>query len=198
MYVDLTRLTDAELSAALPRLASAKGLVFDLRGTSAAPDSSRLFRHLSQMPLTSPQRLVPEVTRPDRAESRFVPDTGWTFSPESPYLAAPKVFLADATSVGAAESYLAMVQHYGLGAIVGAPTAGTDGVINQVPLPGGFMAYFTGMKVLRHDGTPLHGLGVRPDESVARTRAAVAERRDELMERALEVLKAQLPGSRSR
>jgi hypothetical protein len=45
------------------------------------------------------------------------------------------------------------------------------------------------MKVLKHDGSRHHGVGILPTEPVTRTRAAIAAGRDEFLERALEVVK---------
>jgi C-terminal processing protease CtpA/Prc len=190
MYADLTRLDDKALEAALPRLAQADGLVFDVRGDPAASDPHLLFRHLAQAPLTSGEWLIPEVTRPDRVRMTFVPDPGWSFAPQAPYLAGRKVFLSDARAVGAAESYLEIVEHYRLGDIVGAPTAGTQGARNRISLPGGFGVSFTGTKVLKHGGAPQHGIGIQPTVAVTRTRAAIAEGGDELIARALALLRA--------
>lgn len=53
------------------------------------------------------------------------------------------------------------------------------------------------MKVLKHDGSRHHGVGIQPDLVVKPTRAGVATGRDELLERAIEHLpgsQTQLPG----
>ena len=44
------------------------------------------------------------------------------------------------------------------------------------------------MRVLKHDGSRHHGVGIAPTVPVERTRAGVAAGRDELLERALEVV----------
>jgi C-terminal processing protease CtpA/Prc len=49
---------------------------------------------------------------------------------------------------------------------------------------------FPKMKVLKHDGSPHHGIGIRPTVPVSRTRKGVAEGKDEILLRALEVVKA--------
>jgi len=38
--------------------------------------------------------------------------------------------------------------------------AGTNGNINFISLPGGFQLGFTGMKVLKNDGSQHHGVGI--------------------------------------
>jgi C-terminal processing protease CtpA/Prc len=55
-------------------------------------------------------------------------------------------------------------------------------------LPGGYRARFTGTKVIKSDGSRLHGVGVLPTAPVARTLAGVAAGRDELLERAIDLV----------
>jgi len=80
---------------------------------------------------------------------------------------------------------MAMIEHYRLGAIVGAPTAGTNGDIAQILFPTGCTTNFTGRRVTKPDGSQHHLLGVRPTIPASRTLAGVAAGRDEVLERAL-------------
>ena len=89
-------------------------------------------------------------------------------------------------AISAAETWLGIVEHYKLAAIVGGPTAGTNGNINPITLPGGYIMGWTGMKVLKHDGSRHHGVGIQPTVPARRTLQGVAEGRDELLERAIE------------
>jgi len=68
---------------------------------------------------------------------------------------------------------------------VGEPTAGTNGNINPFMLPGNYNVVWTGMKVLKNDGSQHHGVGIQPTVPVSRTIRGVAERRDEQLERAI-------------
>ena len=66
---------------------------------------------------------------------------------------------------------MGIVEAYRLGEIVGETTAGTNGDVNPFTLPGGYTIYWTGMKVLKHDGSRHHGVGVRPTVPVPPTPA---------------------------
>ena len=103
----------------------------------------------------------------------------------------PRAFLIDASCISYAESCLGIVEHYKLGALVGEPTMGTNGNINSVKIPGGYTMSFTGMKVLKHDGSQHHGIGIRPTVAVELTRKGLAEGRDEIVEKALEIVAAE-------
>jgi C-terminal processing protease CtpA/Prc len=83
---------------------------------------------------------------------------------------------------------MGIVEHEKLGEIVGATTAGTNGNVNPFTLPGGYHVMWTGMKVLKHDGSRHHGVGIRPTVPVSRTREGVAAGRDEVLEKGIEVV----------
>jgi C-terminal processing protease CtpA/Prc len=81
------------------------------------------------------------------------------------------------------------VEHYKLGEIVGEATAGTNGNINPFAVPGGYTISWTGMKVLKHDGSQHHAVGILPTVPVSLTRAAIAAGRDEILERGVQAVK---------
>jgi C-terminal processing protease CtpA/Prc len=83
---------------------------------------------------------------------------------------------------------MGIIEHYKLAAIVGSPTAGTNGNINPFMLPGGYFVSWTGMKVLKHDGSRHHGVGIQPTVPVSRTIQGVIKGSDEILERALKVV----------
>ena len=89
-----------------------------------------------------------------------------------------------------AESIMGIVEAYRLGEIIGATTAGTNGNVNPFELPGGYVVSWTGMRVLKHDGSQHHGVGIRPTVPVEPTAAGLAAGRDEVLERAVAVLRA--------
>jgi len=185
-YVDPERLTDAELPATLRPLANARGIVFDMRGN---PSVSPVFvQHLIDQPVQSAQRLVPIVTRPDRAGMTFDGRERWNLTPLAPRLHAGLAFVTDGRTVGDGASWMDIVEHYKLGAIVGGPTAGTNGAVNSFTVAGGYTITWTGMKVLKHDGSRHHGVGIPPTIPVSRTIKGVTEGRDELLERAIEAV----------
>jgi C-terminal processing protease CtpA/Prc len=50
------------------------------------------------------------------------------------------------------------------------------------------------MRVLKHDGSQHHGIGIAPTVPVTPTAQGIAAGHDEVLEKAVEVLKAKLPG----
>lgn len=188
IYVDLVRVSWQELEARIDELVAAAGLVFDLRG----------YPHATVMPL-----LNHLLRRRDRAKWMFVPqllypnqacvgwrEQGWALRPQRPRLEAKVAFITDGRAISAVESFLGIVEGYGLGDIVGAPTAGANGNSNFVGLPAGYALMFTGMKVRRLDGSQLHARGIPPTIPAEPTIAGIRAGRDEPLERALAQVRA--------
>jgi len=80
-----------------------------------------------------------------------------------------------------------MVEKYRWADTVGTVTAGDNGSRNWSELPGGWTIHWTGQRVLKHDGSPFHGVGVKPTVEVRRTIEGIAAGRDEVVERAVEL-----------
>ena len=185
-YVDLNRINDDDLRNVLPTLSAARGLVFDLRGYPYNL-GTELLSHLATGDLRSPPIQIPIVTLPDRPWFRGEANQ-WTQAPLAPRLTARVAWITYGEAISYAETYLGMVEGHRLGEIVGEATAGTNGTINFIGLPGGYILRFTGMRVTRHNGSPLHGVGIPPTVPVTRTLEGVRAGRDEFLERAIEIV----------
>ena len=185
-YVDLDRIKDAQFDAALSQLARARGIVFDLRGYPST--SSKPLRHLIDSDAQSARWNVPILRLPDQKGADWNTSGRWHLEPLAPRLTKNIVFLTDGRAISYAESWMGIVEAYKLGAIVGETTAGTNGNVNFVQLPGGYRFVFTGMKVLKHDGSRHHGVGIAPTVPVSPTLAGIRAGRDEQLERAMEIL----------
>lgn len=186
-YVDIDRITDTDFKAALPKLVGAKGVIFDLRGYPRV--SPIVIQHLIDTPVQSARWNVPIITRPDRTGTiDYATDGRWDLKPEEPRLTGKIAFITDGRAISYAESYLGIIEAYKLAAIVGEPTAGTNGDVNPFNLPGGYTVYWTGMKVLKNDGSRHHGVGIKPTIPSSRTIQGVASGRDEQLEAAIKAV----------
>ena len=194
-YVDLTRVTSAQLKPAVATLASAKGIVFDMRGYPTDAGIV-ILRHLIEVPERAVWMHVPRIAGPFGQVESWQ-SVGWNLQPAMPYLSARRVFLTDGRAISYAESVMGYVRDRKLGTIIGSPTAGTNGNIVTFPTPGGFAITFTGMRVTGHDGrAQLHLVGIAPDIRLDPTLAGIRAGRDELLERALAQLQNRGPGAR--
>ncbi len=185
LYLDLRRLAQPEVEALLPRLVEARGVVFDLRGDTEV--STVLLSHLARNTAASSNWQVPVVLQPDHAGLEWL-TSFWKIEPREPHVPARLAFLVDARAAGYTETLLAMIEHYRWGELVGSPSAGENGTPNWSDLPAGCRFLWTGQRVLKHDGSPFHGVGARPTLPAARTLAGLAAGRDEVLERALDAV----------
>ena len=71
--------------------------------------------------------------------------------------------------------------------VVGSRTAGADGNISWVPLPGGYRTAFSGIGVYYPDGRETQRVGILPDILVRPTIQGIRAGWDEVLERAIDV-----------
>jgi C-terminal processing protease CtpA/Prc len=185
LYVDLGRIDDEELQSLTPRLAAARGLIFDLRRGANA--STVLLSHLIDRTASSSKWQVPVVMAPDHRDIEWL-TTFWNIEPKAPRFRGRVAFLTDGRCDGYAETLLGMIAAYKIGDVVGARSGGSNGTINRSVLPGGWRLFWSGQRVLKHDDSPLQGVGVAPTVPAVRTLLGVAAGKDEVVEKALAVV----------
>jgi hypothetical protein len=186
-YVNLAQVTAAQLEAEVGKLASAPGVVFDVRERPQVAET--LLPHLLREPDTAKWMGLPHVIRPDHVPPEAWKMLGWDLVPAAPRITGRVAFLVGPEAASYPESLLLLVAHYRLGEIVGSATAGANGNLVLIAEPSGCTSSFTGVRVTHGDGTRFHGLGVPPTIPVTRTIAGIRDGRDEVLERALRYLR---------
>ena len=191
-YVDIERVTQAGLDARIADLGKARGLVFDLRGYPRM--SPAFLQHFSNRPVKSGHFISLAFDRPDRPG---VPadDGQWTLEPLAPRFTANIAFITNGSAISYSESILGVVAGNHLADIVGEPSAGANGNITFFDLPGGYQISWTGMRVTNLNGRRHYLRGIQPNVVVHRTVAGVRAGRDELLDRALALVKARMRGN---
>lgn len=72
--------------------------------------------------------------------------------------------------------------------IIGSQTAGSDGNVSEIILPGGLKTMISGIGVYYPNGQETQRLGIIPDVVVKPTVKGIKEGRDELLEKAIEII----------
>ena len=109
------------------------------------------------------------------------------------YYKGKVVVLVNEFSVSQAE-YTAMAFRGAPNAVVmGSNTAGADGNISEIRLPGGIKTAISGIGVFYADGRATQQIGIVPDIVVQPSIAGIAAGRDEVLDRAIEVISAAAP-----
>lgn len=185
-YISLDRARMEDIKAIIDKLAAAPGVVFDLRDYPNSNDDI-----LSYL-ITSPAYFnggmsAPHVIRPGHTRSSV---SGWDAAHDQipalqPHIQGRVAFVTGPGAISYAETVLAIVERYHLGAIVGSATAGTNGNMARISEPSGCHTNFTGLRVTKPDGSRFHLVGIKPTIPVTPTLAGVLTGRDEVLEKAL-------------
>lgn len=198
VYMNLTSLDRSEFQRWLPKIETARGIVFDQRLAKRSKDSEfqalrphvDIIPHLIDEPIQASPMLLPQITQPDRKGWTYSEVT-WPVEPREPRLNCPVVWINRPHVVSYGETCMAMIDHYDLGKTVGQPTAGTNGGAAFIQLNGGFRVMWTTMDVLRHDRSPFYGVGFAPDVRVDPTVESIRAGRDLDLEAALGLIEQQ-------
>lgn len=205
MYVDLSRTTPADFAEALPALAAAQGIVFDVREAPMLDthdvlpwlsDADVRLEFASQAGATSAFRAgLPRASFPFLEEAVWLVPPAELIAPKRPRIAAKVAVLTGPGAISGAETIVGAVKQNNLGEIVGSATAGTNGLLNSVTIPGGLTIRFTAFRSTKPDGTSYHGAGVKPTVPALRTLEGVIAGRDEVLEAGIAVV-GKSPGQR--
>jgi C-terminal processing protease CtpA/Prc len=71
---------------------------------------------------------------------------------------------------------------------IGSRSAGADGDVTNITVPGGLTVSFSGQEIRHADGRPLQRVGLSPDIEVKPTIQGIRASRDEVFEKALQFL----------
>jgi C-terminal processing protease CtpA/Prc len=183
-YLKLSSVVAANSQKYIQSAAGTKGLIIDIRNY---PSEFVVFT-LGSLLVSQPVNFV-RFTQGDLSNpSAFHWTPPLRLIPQEPHYAGRVAILVDEVTQSQAE-YTTMAFRTAPGAVViGSTTAGADGNVSTVPLPGGLSSYISGIGVFYPDKTPTQRVGIIPDIVVAPTIAGIQAGRDELIEEALRQL----------
>jgi len=99
------------------------------------------------------------------------------------------ILLVDDRTQSQSELITMILQASGPAIVVGSQTAGCDGDLINLPVPGGYNLSFSGRHVAYPDGTASQKLGVKRNVKIQYTTAGIAAGRDEILETALRLIR---------
>ncbi|MEO0564726.1 MAG: S41 family peptidase, partial [Chloroflexota bacterium] len=186
IYVDLTRITRQEFTAALPRLSRSPGLILDLRGWTRVVNHAleATLSHLTPVPIECPYTLRASITLPDGQQTEYDYNQG-TLLPRDPTLMSRVACLVDERTVSETENFCAVFREYRMGAIIGNTTGGTCGVVDQFTLFDTYDVTWTAQRVHLYNDEPLHAVGISPTISIQRTLNGVMNNQDDVLNAAI-------------
>lgn len=187
IYLNLNTIEMNEIEKLMPKLEKARAIVCDLRERPAS-NHGFISHLLKEKDTTTSWMQTPKIVYPNHEKIVDYRKRSWRLKSKTPYLGDKKiVFIISGSAISYAESYMGYIRGYNMATIIGQPTAGANGNVNDFELPGGVEIRFTGMKVLKHDGSTLHGVGILPDIYVDKTIDGLMKGKDEFLEKAIEI-----------
>lgn len=189
-YITLDKIEGTDVDAMMAQLSATKGIIIDIRNY---PSQFVVFK-LGRFFYPKPYPFVRFGSLNVAVPGEFNMTEPLAVGEDNPdYYKGKVVVLVNEFSVSQAE-YTAMAFRGAPGAVVvGSNTAGADGNISEISLPGGIKTAISGIGVFYADGRPTQQIGIVPDIVVQPTIAGIAAGRDEVLERAIEVISAAAP-----
>lgn len=179
--------SESQFLTALEDARSTRGLVIDMRGYPGGLSHYDVIPHLMPRRFFLPVFRPPLLVGPDMRDSMEYVNS---IEPRAPTFDGPIVLLVGPGTISAAENFSMMLVGAHRVRVVGRRSAGTNGDITLLRLPGNGAFIFTGMEVLMPDHSPFHGIGIVPDVEVLPTAEDFAAGRDPELLKAIEVLRS--------
>jgi hypothetical protein len=183
-YVDMGRLEVDQVNSMFQELWDTDGIIFDIRSYPRST-MNYMIRYLFDAPIPIARFTVPDIEYPGTLwwSLQTVGFGNFSLTYEKPIV----ILLDERTQSQAEYTVMALEQHpHALK--IGSQTAGADGNVSKIYLPGGIRTFFTGLGVFYPDYTETQRIGIVPDYEVHPTIAGIREGRDELLEAALQYL----------
>ncbi len=196
-YIDLERLAPGEVDAAMAIAQQAPAIIFDLRGYPQGTGftiAPRLVKKKSNKPvigaLFSPPFLRGDLFGDEGAAPKYTFSQPLQPTDKPAYQGKVVVLINEWAQSQAEHTCLAFAAATDV-TFIGSATAGANGDITNLILPGNLTVWFTGQEVRYADGRQLQRIGVQPNIHVTPTIAGIRAKRDEVLEAAVSFLQQQ-------
>jgi hypothetical protein len=174
--------------AAIAGATNAEAVIVDMRGY---PHGNHYLvdAAFNPEPFFSPDFVEGFVVAPNPTDTLIIPGSFPVDFGTPPLYTGPVILLLGTDTVSAAENFSTMLVDANRPIhVVGRQSAGTNGTITGLELPGHYRFDFTGENVRHADGSQFIGIGLAPDISVIATREALASGLDPELAAALHAL----------
>ena len=185
-YVDLRYLDVEEVPALFEEIRNTHAMIIDIRNSPRGVFVDMGLRMKNGGSTVTSKIRVPELIGGAFDHTELVQDIG--NQPFTPYTGRT-IALIDERTQSQAEHTALTFNAVAATEFVGSPTAGANGNVTSFVVPGNILVHFTGMDVRFADGRQLQRVGVQPHYRVERTIRGLAEGRDELLEKAIDVVR---------
>ena len=180
-YLKLSSIKASDVPAYMKQAANTKGLIIDIRNYPSEFMPFVLGPYLVKTATPFAEFTAADLANP----GAFHFGDAVSIPPGDSHYAGKVVILVDETSISQAE-YTAMALRSAPNAmVVGSTTAGADGNVSHIPLPGGLSTMISGIGVFYPSHAPTQRIGIVPDVQATPTIAGIKAGRDEVLETAI-------------
>ena len=180
-YLKLSSVKSDQAAKYIESAAGTKGLIVDIRNY---PSEFVVFA-LGSLFVDQKTDFV-RFTRGDLSNpGAFYWGPSFELEPQQPHYPGKVVILVDELSQSQAEYTTMAFRSSPRATVIGSTTAGADGNVSPIPLPGGFRSMISGIGVFYPDKKPTQRIGIIPNREVKPTIAGIRAGRDEVVEAAI-------------
>lgn len=182
-YIYCARFSASDMADIESLFKNTKGIIIDMRGYPSDDMTHSLAAFLKKEPSGFIKFTVGSITEP----GQFVYTSNIKSGTNNPDHYKGKVaVLVDEWTQSNAEFVTMSLQSRANTKVIGSSSAGADGNISEITLPGGFVTYISGLGVYYPDGTNAQRRGVKIDQVVKPSILGVKEGRDEVLDAAIQ------------
>ena len=183
-YIKLSSIKAADLPTYFEAAKSTKGLIVDIRNYPSAFMPFAMGAYLATKPTPFVAFTFADLANP--GVFRF--GDGPLIQPGSVHYAGRLVVLVDETTQSQAEYTAMALRAMSKSVVVGSTTAGADGNVSLIPLPGQLSTMISGLGVFYPDHRPTQRVGIIPDVVAKPTIEGIAAGSDEVLETAVKLI----------
>jgi C-terminal processing protease CtpA/Prc len=183
-YITLKSIKDEDIPVIKETFKNTKGIIIDIRNYPAAFVPFSLGSYFLKENTPFVRFTFGNINNPGEfrlSEPLIIPKS-------DEYYQGKLVVIVNEVSQSQSE-YTAMAFRAGHNTtIVGSTTAGADGNVSTISLPGGLKTFISGIGIYYPDGTATQRVGIVPDIKIEPTIEGIKSGRDEVLEKAIEVI----------
>lgn len=183
-------LVSSELETVMTEFQDKKGIIIDFR---CYPADFTVFS-LSEYLLPSSEEFVTFTMANIQYPGLFTYTESLSAGSDNPdFYKGRIVIIIDETTQSSAEYHTMAFQKAPDAVVIGSTTAGADGNVSEIPLLKNLKITLTGIGIYYPDKTETQQVGIIPDILIKPTIAGIIEGRDELLEKAVEIINESKP-----
>jgi C-terminal processing protease CtpA/Prc len=184
-YVDFGRLQVSQIDSMFQDFKGTASLIIDDRSYPKGTVWT-LINYLTDKTVTAAKGTTMIADNPNPAiETMQTSLWQLTVNVKSVYKGKIIILVNEITQSQAEYSCMVMQAAFKNTTIIGSQTAGADGDVTGIKIPGGIRTAFSGHGVHYPDGRLTQGIGIEPDIKISPTIKGIKDNRDEVLERAI-------------